>query len=128
MNLEDKAEEAPNVLLAGSLPESEYRFHTTELVGANDITDEGEFPEFGDFLECDERSPVDGTDRGTVYIEVPQKLAQWLVEHVEPGDWFTVNAAEKDENGTWQVDCETVDETSAQSLEAAAAMGNDDGS
>lgn len=128
MNLEDKAQEAPNVYLAGSLPESEYSFQTTELVGADELTDPDEFPEFGDFLECRERSPVDGTDRGTVFIEVPQKLAQWLVEHVEPGDWFAVKAAEKDESGTWRFDCELADETQAQSLEAAAAMGNDDGS
>lgn len=126
MNLEDKAEESPTVYLAGSLTESEYRLTTTELVGADELTPEGEFPQYGDFLEVQERSPVDGTDRGTVHVEVPSALARWLVEHVEKGDWWTVNGAEKGEDGTWRFRCELVERGEQKSLETAAEAMTDD--
>ena len=126
MNLEDKAKERPTVYLAGSLLESEYSYQTPELVDADTLTEQGEFPEYGDFLECRERSPVDGSDRGECYVEVPAALARWLVEHTEPGSWWKVNAADKNSDGAWQFDAEVVVDDGQSSLSAAAAMDDDD--
>lgn len=128
MNLEEKAEASPTVFLTGSLIESDYELLTKELVEADDLTEPGQFPEFGDFLEVEEYNPVDGNPRGIAYIECPSALARWLVEHeVAVGDRFRVLEAGKDNRDTWQVEAETVDTTGPQSLETAAAMdGTDD--
>jgi len=109
MDLQDKAEETPEVSLARDLIESEYELTGTELVGADELTAEGEFPQYGDFLEVHEYSPVDGTDRGEVFIEVPAALARWLVENVEEGERFRVVSVRK-VDGEYSFDCETVDE------------------
>lgn len=126
MNLEEKAEETPTVVLAGSLTESQYRLETTELVGASELTPEDDFPKFGDFLEVSERSPIDKTPRGTVYVEIPGGLARWLVENVETGDWWAVRGSEKGEDGTWRFDCEVIPEDQESLENAAEAMGDDD--
>lgn len=129
MNLEDKAEASPTVFLTGSLTESEYELLTKELVAADDLTEPGQFPEYGDFLEVEEYSPVDGTPRGIAFIECPSALARWLVDQeLEIGDRFRVTAVDKDNRDTWLIEAESVDSSRPQSLEAAAAMDNSDGS
>lgn len=127
MNLEDKAKEQPTVHLANSLTESVYRLETTELVAADDLTDEDEFPKYGDFLETTEFSPVDGTERGVTFIEVPGALARWLVDNeAGVGDRFRVLGAEKQDDGTWSFDCSSEDGSQQKSLEKASeAMGDD---
>lgn len=128
MKLGDKAQERPQVALAGSLLESQYRLVTDELVPADDISEAGEFPQYGDFLLCPERSPVDHSDRGETFVEIPSRLARWLVEHVEDGDWWQVVDASKDGDGQWHFDCQVVetDDDSAPDLESAAAAMDDD--
>ena len=111
MKLSDKAEETPDVTLAGDLIESAYELQSDdpELVPADELTAEDEFPKYGDFLEVVEYSPYDGTDRGECYVEVPQRLAAWLVEN-EVGDgerWKVVQSQKVD--GEWQFEVELVD-------------------
>jgi hypothetical protein len=98
MDLNDKAAESPDVTLAGDLVESEYELVETELTPADELTEPGEFPQYGDFLKVVEWSPYDGTERGETYVEVTQRLAQWLVENVDEGDHWQVDRTWK-ENG-----------------------------
>lgn len=93
--------------LASDLLESQYSYDQTELVAADDLTPEGDFPQYGDFLPVQERSPVDGGFRGDCFIEVPAALAEWLVENTEPGDWWQVHAVEKND-GEWRIEAENV--------------------
>lgn len=100
MDLNDKAEESPDVTLIGDAQYSGYRLRDTELKPADELTDEDEFPEYGDFL------PVGGGDFPEMWIECPQSLAQGLVElDLEPGDEFRITEAVK-RNGTWDVTVE----------------------
>lgn len=112
MNLKDKAAEVPDVSLANQLTGSVYEIVNDELIPADELTDEGEFPKYGDFLEVNEYSPVDGTPRGQTYIEVPRGLAQWLVDELLPRsdvDQFRVLSHEKRDD-THQFDCAVVAE------------------
>lgn len=110
-SLSDKATETPDVTLAGNLLESAYELHEDdpELVPADDVTPEGEFPQYGDFMPVQEFSPYDGTDRGETYVEVPQALARWLVENEISADdrWKVVQSRKVD--GEWQFELETID-------------------
>lgn len=118
--LSEKADRGPRVVLAGDLVESQYSHDVEELMNADELTPEGEFPQYGDFLPVEERSQMDGTFRGECYVEVPAALAEWLVENTEPGDWWQVRAAEKVE-GEWQVEAENVTrDDSQESLEGSA--------
>lgn len=109
MDLNDKAQETPDVTLAGDLLESAYEVTETELVKADEVTAEGEFPKYGDFLPVDEYSPYDGTPRGETYIEVPQALAQLLIERefTDGTRWKVVQSRKVD--GEWQFDVEEVE-------------------
>lgn len=101
MNIDDKATESPDVRLMYDAQHSGYRLLSTELVPADEITDEDEFPEFGDFLSV--ALPGSG-DESQLYVECPQSLAAGLVGlEVEDGDEFRVEAASK-VDGEWQVE------------------------
>jgi len=109
MDLSDKAQESPDVTLAGDLLESSYEVTETELVPADELTGEDEFPKYGDFLPAHEFSPYDGTDRGETYIEVPQALAQIIVERdlADGTRWKVVQSRKVD--GEWQFEIEPDD-------------------
>jgi len=109
MDLSDKAAETPDVCTAKSLVESHYEMTGTELVEADELTEEGEFPKYGDFLPVEEYSPYDDTHRGEVYIEVSQRLAQWLTENVDVGERFEVERTWK-EDGERRYEATTVGE------------------
>lgn len=112
MKLGDKAEEAPDVTLVDDILESYYQLQEDdpELTAASDLSPEGEFPQYGDFLEVHEKSPVDGTFRGETWLLIPQGLAQWLVEEkITSDDWWTVLDKQKD-NGTWKFECEVIED------------------
>lgn len=106
MDLNDKAQAAPDVTLAGDLLESAYEVDDTELVAADDLTPEGEFPQFGDFLPVREYSPYDGTARGQTHIEVPQQLAEILVERDLTDGRRWVVAESRKVDGQWQFEVE----------------------
>jgi hypothetical protein len=112
MNLKDKAADVPEVSLSNQLTGSVYEIVTDELVEADELTPEGEFPQYGDFLKVHEYSPVDDTDRGETHIEVPRDLAQWIVEKLMPSsdlDKFRVVSHQKID-GEHRFECETVEE------------------
>lgn len=111
MDLEDKAQESPPIDLAGQLVESQYRLKSTELIPADELGDD-EFPQYGDFAEAVERSPVDGTERGEKYIEVTADLASFLVEQgVATDEWFQVVSHEQDPDGRHCYDVRVIDQS-----------------
>jgi len=107
-DLEEKARDSPEVSLARQSAPGLYRLTTTDLVPADEITPEGDFPQYGDFLRVEVTSG--GTDpewSGTEYIECPAALARWLVENVEVGESFRIRSVQK-VDGEWRYDCEAV--------------------
>lgn len=99
MNIGDRAEESPDVDLARQSAPGAYRLESKELTAADDVTAEGQFPEYGWFLD------VTGTS-GRQYIECPQGLAGWLDRNgVEPGDGFRIITCRKVE-GAWAYEVE----------------------
>jgi len=120
-DLAEKADRGPSLTLASELLESQYCYEETELVPADELTPEGDFPQYGDFLPVQERSPVDSGFRGDGYVEVPAALAEWLVENTKPGDWWQVHAIEKVDD-EWQVEAENV----SRDDEQASLKGSSD--
>lgn len=120
-DLQDVADRSrgPEIALTSGLGgRGEFRHETTELVDADELTPEGEFPEYGEYLLCEERSAVDHTPRGEVYVEVCSQLAERLVE-IGTGRWWNVTGVEK-VDGAWVVDVEAGPKGDAMSLEDAA--------
>lgn len=121
MNLKDKAAETPDVDLARDSAPGTYRLLTHELVAADDLTNQGEFPLYGDFLEVQQVGPG-GRER---FIECPRGLAQWLVEHeLAISEAFRVRSVQKID-GEWSYDVERVPGEDGD-LNAADAMADDD--
>lgn len=110
-SLEDKAEGSPDVDLARQSAPGAYRLSSKELAGADELTAEGEFPKFGDFLKVERLGYGDGDEpeaKGEKYIECPAGLAEWLVENeISVGDDFRVLQTQK-VDGEWQYDCEVI--------------------
>lgn len=110
MDIEDKAQETPDVDLARQSAPGAYRLESTELTDANDVTPEGDFPEYGDFLE------VTGTS-GEQFIECPAALARWLVDNgIEAGDGFRIVSVQK-VDGEWEYDCDELNDDELAALE-----------
>lgn len=108
MKLAEKAESSPDVSLARQSAPGVYRLTTDDLVSADELTDEGEFPEFGDFLEVEKARGTSAEDASwgpSQFIECPQGLARWLVENIDVGDGFRVVSVQK-VDGEWQYDCD----------------------
>lgn len=105
MDLADAATETPEIQLAEDLT-GVYVLTTTELEQADQVTDPGQFPEYGQFLPCESVS-----DPGeTVYLEAVQELAAGIMSH-DPDlqDVFVVTRTRKpDPEGSWDVDVEQV--------------------
>jgi len=105
MKIGDKAEasNAPDVYL----PRDSiglYRLENDELTDCDEITEEGQFPEYGDFLEATEA--VGGASPGwageTCYVSCPGGLAEVLAGmEIEPGDCFRIESARKSASGSW---------------------------
>jgi len=123
MNLKDKAKDRPEVLLARSSSPGAYEVRSLELSGADELTDEGDFPQYGDFLHCHRA----GTDK-TVWVECPAALARFLVNDidVEVGDVFRIRSVTK-VDGEWRYEAEPVDVERADdgSITLAEAAGDD---
>lgn len=110
-SLEDKAAESPEVDLARQSAPGAYVLESLDLVDADDLTPEGEFPQFGDFLE------VTGT-AGEQYIECPQDLARQLVEDLDAdvGTAFRILDVTKID-GSWSYEIEGLDDEAAEELQ-----------
>jgi hypothetical protein len=107
MKIGDKAAESPEVSLSRDSPGA-YRLKDDELTAADEITAEGEFPKYGDFLSVSRlRNGKDGVEPAEEqFVECPQSLAQQLVEiGVSIGDDFRILSASK-VDGEWQIDVE----------------------
>lgn len=101
MDIADKAEQSPDVHRIRDAQFSAFKLLDTELVPANDITPEDQFPEFGDFLQTAVSEDSSGPP---LYVECPEDLARGLMEiDIEPGDWFRIGEAQKID-GRWSVD------------------------
>lgn len=99
--LEDKAESGPDVVTTGQSAYSAWRLKSLDRVDADEISPEGEFPKFGDFMEM-ERPDTDST----AYLEICADLAAWLVENdAEPGMEFRIKSVEKTD-GEWEISAE----------------------
>lgn len=79
-----------------------FTVNSGALLDCNDITDPGEFPEFGTFLEAMSE------DGDPLYVEACQDLQAWLdLSNVEVGDRIKLKAVDKDSaTGRWQVGAE----------------------
>lgn len=105
MKLGDKSEKAdrPEVELASGNPIGMYRLESDEYVDADEISDEGEFPQYGDFIEC--QTTTGGADPEwdvEVYLECPLGLEKQLLDHeIGVGEAFRVRQVSKDANGEW---------------------------
>lgn len=109
-SLEDKASESPEVSLARQSAPGVYRVEDTELLPADDLTPEGDFPEFGEFLEVTPAGSGVGWRDSTEWIECPQALAKWLVENgAEEGFAFRILTVQK-VDGSWRYECEELSE------------------
>lgn len=120
MNLKEKAADRPDVELAQESAPGAYRLSTLELVAADDVSEPGEFPAFGDFLE------VERFDSGaSLLVECPAGLARWLVNDLDVsiGDAFRIRSVRK-VDGEWQYDCEPIDED-GDAISLAEAAGDD---
>lgn len=103
-DLEEKAQETPEVSLARQSAPGAYRLEDTELIEADSLTGEGEFPEFGEFVETTNSSGE------TEYVEVPQDLAAQLVEHeIGTGDHFRIVQVSKID-GSWEYEIAVLEE------------------
>ena len=113
MDLRDRAEGGgTEIVLASDLPqEPQAEIVTGHLRPADELTPEGEFPQFGQFLEV----RVNG-DEESRFWECPSSLASAIVELVgdEPvkGALVKVDEAVKTTSGEWRyvVAVETAEE------------------
>lgn len=81
-SLRDQAQAGgPEVVRVSDQPQAgEVVVQSSELADADDLTPEGQFPEFGSFLE------VETTDGETEFWECPSSLAGTIVELVDEAD------------------------------------------
>jgi hypothetical protein len=109
-DIEDLASTARDVIRAGNAENVPYRLEDIETTDADDISPEGEFPKFGDFLDV-VALDGDGVDLGPRWLECPGGLARALVDEdlVEAGAEFQIVHESKDDSGAWTFDVEGYD-------------------
>lgn len=113
-DLWEKAQQngADNVALVADLESRPIaRLADFELVEADEISDEGDFPKHGQFLAVEEKA-TSGKYERAAYWECPAGLARMVVEaveesggptEVEPADvTIDVDGAAKTEGGAWR--------------------------
>lgn len=106
MKIGDKAEQSDRdeVRLARDSVGA-YRLESDELVPAEEISGDDEFPKYGDFLACRELRQVAGDVEVAekVLVEVPGQLAKQLVEaDISEGDGFRIQSVRKNAAGEWE--------------------------
>jgi len=125
-NLTDKAEANRPARRAEDLPAAMYRLDDTELVDAEQIGSEDEFPLYGDWIDATEVGRT-GDVHGERWLECPAALAQELVDlGVGRGDVFAVQSASKDSDGNWTFAVEQRQPSGQASLEQSAAPDDTD--
>jgi len=100
MKIADKAKTTTeDIDLARYSAARAYKLLTDELVSADDLTPEGEFPQYGDFLHV-------ATTAGSQYIECPRALAAWLIDNeLDVDSGFRIRTVRK-VDGEWKYQCE----------------------
>ena len=104
MKLGDKSERAdrPEVRLARDSM-GIYTLQSLDYWGANEISEEDEFPKYGDFLKC--RTTTGGADPEwdvEVFVECPLGLEEELLDlGIEDGDCFRIQQVSKTADGEW---------------------------
>jgi len=81
-----------------------YRLQDDQLTSADNVTEPGEFPEYGDFAAVNRIRAAEGEwlDADDAWLECPQRLAEALVQqHIEPGDVFAIAEPQKTAGGRW---------------------------
>jgi len=106
MKLGDKAEQSDRdeIRLARDSVGA-YQLESDELVSADEISGEDDFPQYGDFLACRELRQVAGeVELGEkILVEVPGQLAKQLVEQgISEGDGFRIQSVRKNATGEWE--------------------------
>jgi len=109
-DIEDLASTARDVIRAGDGENVPYRLEDTTTTGADDISAEGEFPKFGEFLDVTALDG-DGVGLGPRWLECPGGLARSLVDHdlVAAGAEFQIVDSTKDDTGAWTYQIEEYD-------------------
>jgi len=105
--IEDLANQARTVVRAKNAEMTAYRLQDTDTVDCDDVSPEGEFPEYGDFLDVNAVNS-DGQDLGPRWLECPGGLARALVDQdlVEAGAEIRIASVDKDETGAWTFEVE----------------------
>lgn len=112
MNIRDRAESGgPEIVLARDLPtKPAAKLSGGGLHAADDLTPEGQFPEFGQFLKVFPES-LEGTGWADEpeYWECPQSLASMIVEELGDDEDPTglavkIRQVVKDPGGAWSVE------------------------
>lgn len=112
MKIEDKAADSPEVDLARQSAPGVYMLESKELKTADEVTPEGEFPEYGDFLPV-RRAVGTGDDASwsetTKFIECPSGLARELVDlEISTGDGFRIVSLQKVDS-EWRYEIERME-------------------
>lgn len=119
MKLGDKASDSPEISLVRQSAPGLYRLRDgvssveeVELQSADEVTPEGEFPEYGDFLPVVRVKSGDGEhlDRDEEFVECPSVLARSLVGwNVTSDDVWRLQSYRK-VDGEWQLFAQLLDE------------------
>jgi hypothetical protein len=97
----DLASAARDVVRAGGCENVPYRLELDTPVPADDIGDEGEFPQYGYFADVTALDE-NGDELGARWLETPADLGRQLDDlDVEEGDAFQIIDASKDDTDSW---------------------------
>lgn len=109
-DLEELATSNRDVIRPEDAENVPYRLEDTDSTEADEISAEGEFPQFGEFLDVTALNGGAG-DLGPRWLECPGGLARELVEAglAEDGAEFQILGTEKDDTGAWTFDLEEFD-------------------
>lgn len=85
-----------------------YRLESTDLYEADELSDEGEFPEYGAFFPVVVLA-MDGTERDEGWLSAPRGLVEAMSDAgvLEPDAEFVISHAAKDREGQWVFEVET---------------------
>jgi predicted double-glycine peptidase len=99
-SLQEKAENAVDVVRAQVAIDQLYRLEDKDLIAADEIGNE-DYPQYGDFADVT-AIDANGKKLGDRWLECPSGLAESLVEaNVQVGDAFWIQAVTEHEDGAW---------------------------
>lgn len=109
-----KADDAPEVYTQQNVI-GVYQLETLEEVHCDEITEEGTFPKFGEFVKCREVSQEDGvavTADEICYVSWYTDLDRQLTQiDVDLGTVWRINGCYRNADGDYVLNVEEVEET-----------------